>query len=131
VQPGLVRKGLVKRPWAGASPPPTSAAASAAQPTAASAATAAKQQAAAPAGKVTFAYSQDFNTLDPALISGTNEFSLMKSVDPGLVARTAKGEYVPGLAESWRQVDDLTWEFKLRPGMTFQDGTPVNAQAIK
>jgi peptide/nickel transport system substrate-binding protein len=85
----------------------------------------------AAAGKVTFAYSADFNTLDPALITGTSEFSLLKSVDPGLVGRDAKGMYGPGLAESWNQVDDLTWDFKLRPGMTFQDGTPVNAQAIK
>jgi len=102
-------------------------------PTAAAAApTTSPKLAAAPAsGKVTFAYSQDFNTLDPALISATNEFSLMKSVDPGLVARNAKGEYVPGLAESWKQIDDLTWEFKLRGGLTFQDGSPVNAAAVK
>jgi peptide/nickel transport system substrate-binding protein len=85
----------------------------------------------AASGKVTFAYSQDFNNLDPALVTATNEFSSLKSVDPGLVARNAKGEYVPGLAESWKQVDDLTWEFKLRAGMTFQDSTPVDAAAIK
>ncbi|MCA1644012.1 MAG: ABC transporter substrate-binding protein [Chloroflexi bacterium] len=111
-----------------AKPPPTTAPVGGAGPTAAPAPP--KPQAAA-SGKVTFAYSQDFNTLDPALISATNEFSLMKSVDPGLVARNAKGEYVPGLAESWNQMDDLTWDFKLRKGMTFQDGTPVDAKAIK
>jgi peptide/nickel transport system substrate-binding protein len=116
-----------------AKPAPTSAPVGGPGPTAAAAApvsATAKPQAAA-SGKITFAYSQDFNTLDPALINATNEFSLMKSVDPGLVARNAKGEYVPGLAESWNQVDDLTWDFKLRKGMTFQDGTPVDALAIK
>jgi peptide/nickel transport system substrate-binding protein len=112
---------------------PTTVPAGGPGPTAAAPAAAASPaaQAQAAAGKVTFAYSQDFNTLDPAFISATNEFSLLKSVDPGLVARTVKGEYVPGLAESWRQSDDVTWEFKLRPNMTFQDGTPVNAAAIK
>jgi peptide/nickel transport system substrate-binding protein len=117
----------------GAAQPPTTVPAGGPGPTAAAPAAVAPPTAPAQAatGKVTFAYSQDFNTLDPALISATNEFSLMKSVDPGLVARTAKGEYVPGLAESWRQLDDLTWEFKLRPNMTFQDGTPVDAAAIK
>ena len=32
---------------------------------------------------------------------------------------------IPGLAESWRVVDDSTWEFKLRESVTFHDGTPL------
>jgi peptide/nickel transport system substrate-binding protein len=35
---------------------------------------------------------------------------------------------IPSLATSWRAVDDLTWEFKLRPGVTFSDGTPLTAE---
>ncbi len=31
----------------------------------------------------------------------------------------------PGLAESWRAVDPLTWEFTLRPGVRFHDGSPL------
>jgi len=38
---------------------------------------------------------------------------------------------VPGLALSWRAVDDTTWEFKLRPGVSFQDGEKFNAEAVK
>ena len=33
----------------------------------------------------------------------------------------------PRLALSWERVNDLTWRFKLRPGVTFHDGTPFNA----
>ncbi|MCC6802414.1 MAG: ABC transporter substrate-binding protein [Anaerolineae bacterium] len=34
----------------------------------------------------------------------------------------------PGLAESWSVSDDeLTWTFKIRPGVTFADGTPLTA----
>jgi peptide/nickel transport system substrate-binding protein len=32
---------------------------------------------------------------------------------------------IPGLAESWRALDPLTWEFTLRPGVRFHDGSPL------
>jgi peptide/nickel transport system substrate-binding protein len=37
---------------------------------------------------------------------------------------------VPGLAVSWTPVDDRTWEFKLREGVTFHDGTPFTADDV-
>jgi peptide/nickel transport system substrate-binding protein len=37
----------------------------------------------------------------------------------------------PRLAESWRLVNDLTWELELRQGVTFHNGEPFNAQAVK
>ncbi|MGY9046434.1 peptide ABC transporter substrate-binding protein [Puniceibacterium antarcticum] len=37
----------------------------------------------------------------------------------------------PGLALSWDAVDDTTWEFKLREGVTFHDGTPFTAEDVK
>jgi hypothetical protein len=36
----------------------------------------------------------------------------------------------PGLAESWAQVDDRTWEFKLRQGVLWQDGSPFTADDV-
>ncbi|MFK8254175.1 ABC transporter substrate-binding protein [Ancylobacter terrae] len=38
---------------------------------------------------------------------------------------------VPVLAESWRQIDDKTWEFKLRPGVTFHDGSAFDSADVK
>ena len=40
------------------------------------------------------------------------------------------GALEPMLATSWRRVDDLTWEFTIREGVTFQDGEPLNAAAV-
>ncbi len=40
------------------------------------------------------------------------------------------GQMVAGLAESWKQVDDTTWQFNLRKDVTFQNGEPFNAAAV-
>jgi peptide/nickel transport system substrate-binding protein len=37
----------------------------------------------------------------------------------------------PMLAESWRIVNDTTWEFKLRRGVKFHNGEPFTAQSVK
>lgn len=49
----------------------------------------------------------------------------MELADDGSVSVTM----VPVLAESWERVDDLTWRFALRPGVTFHNGEPWNADA--
>lgn len=38
------------------------------------------------------------------------------------------GNVEPLLALSWEQIDDLTWEFKLRPDVKFHDGSPFTAE---
>jgi peptide/nickel transport system substrate-binding protein len=38
---------------------------------------------------------------------------------------------VPSLAESWRTIDDQTWEFRIRKGVKFHNGEPLNADAVK
>lgn len=42
----------------------------------------------------------------------------------------ANGNVLPSLAESWSRIDDKTWEFKLRSGVSFHDGTPFDASAV-
>jgi peptide/nickel transport system substrate-binding protein len=44
----------------------------------------------------------------------------------------ATAQFVPGLAESWEVSDDeLTYTFHLRHDVTFHDGTPFNAEAVR
>ena len=47
-----------------------------------------------------------------------------------LVDTDAAAKPRPGLALSWRAVDDTTWEFKLRPGVTFHDGAAFTAEDV-
>ena len=49
--------------------------------------------------------------------------------DP-LVDVTNDSKFVPALAESWRAVNNTTWRFTLRKGVTFHDGTPFNADSV-
>jgi peptide/nickel transport system substrate-binding protein len=49
--------------------------------------------------------------------------------DP-LVKRGADLSFGPGLAESWENVDDTTWRFKLRPGVTFHNGNAFTAADV-
>ncbi|WP_135556514.1 ABC transporter substrate-binding protein [Paenibacillus cymbidii] len=49
----------------------------------------------------------------------------------GLVKFDESLGFQPSLAEKWTTSDDgLTWTFTLRQGVTFQDGTPFNADAV-
>ncbi|WP_427869362.1 ABC transporter substrate-binding protein [Leucobacter luti] len=49
-----------------------------------------------------------------------------------LFGRDADGKIVPWLATEWEAADDgLSWDFTLRDDVTFTDGTPFNAEAVK
>jgi peptide/nickel transport system substrate-binding protein len=47
-----------------------------------------------------------------------------------LVALDAAGRPQPLLAESWSQVDPLTWRFRLRPGVRFHDGGAMTPEVV-
>jgi peptide/nickel transport system substrate-binding protein len=48
-----------------------------------------------------------------------------------LVSTDKDNNYVPGLAEDWRWIDDKTIEFRLRRGVTFHNGEEFNADAVR
>jgi len=48
-----------------------------------------------------------------------------------LVSKNSEGEIIPWLASEWSVADDgLSWDFTLRDGVTFTDGTPLTAEAV-
>jgi peptide/nickel transport system substrate-binding protein len=44
---------------------------------------------------------------------------------------TDMSELKPNLATAWKPLDDLTWQFSLKQGVTFHNGEPFNAEAVK
>lgn len=80
-----------------------------------------------------FAYnSEPVLDWDPSS-STSNEIVMMHNVYETLTRYNAEtGEVDPLIAESFTVSEDgMTWEFKIRQGMTFHDGTEVNAEAVK
>jgi peptide/nickel transport system substrate-binding protein len=49
----------------------------------------------------------------------------------GLVKFDGDGTLMPWLAVAWENVDDYTWRFTLRDGVTFSNGTPLTSDSIK
>ena len=69
--------------------------------------------------------------LDPHRSSNGYDQNYLAPVYERLVHQTPEAELEPGLATEWAFVDDLTFEMTLREGVTFSDGTPFDAEAVK
>lgn len=70
-------------------------------------------------------------TMDPSLAGSDAHVAYFLPVYENLIRADAGGELVPGLAEEWSLSNDgLTFDLTLRAGVTFHDGTPVDAAAV-
>ncbi len=78
------------------------------------------------------AIGQDIPSLDARLPGGSSaSLSVVRHMTEPLVKFDATTpDLIPVLAESWEQVDATTWRFKLREGVTFHNGNPLNADAV-
>jgi peptide/nickel transport system substrate-binding protein len=108
-------------------PPPPPA------PPAAGPTTATKAPASKPAAKPPIVtQGVDPETLDPHFGESGVIGNVLNNVLEPLVHYDRKMDIVPVLAESWQiQPDQVTWRFKLRQNVKFQNGEPFNADAVK
>ncbi|HEY1488989.1 MAG TPA: ABC transporter substrate-binding protein [Micromonosporaceae bacterium] len=76
---------------------------------------------------------QPINNLDPQEISLANDSDISHLLDRTLTTVNAAGQVVPDLAtDTGRPSQDLkTWEFTLKSGLRWQDGTPVRCQDVQ
>lgn len=87
---------------------------------------------ASPAGaqELRVALAAEPTSIDPLYHTLNPNNQVARHIFDRLVHQDARQRLVPGLALSWKPIDDATWEFKLRPGVTFHDGAPLTADDI-
>ncbi|ORB66358.1 ABC transporter substrate-binding protein [Mycolicibacterium tusciae] len=85
----------------------------------------------ASSGNLIAAIAGEPDQLDPHKTSAYFSFEVLENVFDTLVEPDANLEMRPALAESWIvSPDQLVWTFRLRPGVTFHDGSPFTADDV-
>ena len=67
--------------------------------------------------------------MDPAASNDVPSHRVTLQIYDNLVAREGT-KLVPGLAESWTQVDPLTLDLKIRKGVKFHNGDPLTVKDV-
>ena len=86
-----------------------------------------------PAGaaqELSIALSTPITSLDPHFHNLSPNNGMSKHFFDPLVKQDEQQNLKPGLAESWSTLDDTTWEFKLRKGVKFHDGSDFTAEDV-
>ncbi len=90
---------------------------------------AAAQEAAS--GELRVAAPQDNYRIDPPERANVGMYGLNTNIFESLVRLLPDYRIEPLLAESWEFVEPNTYRFRLRQGVTFHDGTPLTAEAVR
>lgn len=70
-------------------------------------------------------------SMDPGGHTASVTATMLEPMYEGLVMRDKNMQIAPSLAIEWTSSEGgKVWTFKLRPGVTFHDGTPFNAEAV-
>lgn len=72
----------------------------------------------------------EVSAADPHILAPANRNVWLHVYDT-LVGQDHALRAVPRLARGWRAIDAATWEFVLRPNVTFHDGSPLTADDVK
>ncbi len=110
---------------------PTAAPTAAGQPAAPTGGPAAAKPTAAAAKTIRVGITSGVRTFDPVNYRDRNTETVIRNIFDGLYTLTADGKPVPEIADGVKQVDDRTWDFHIRSGITFQNGDPLTADDVQ
>lgn len=80
---------------------------------------------------LTIASGTDIENTNIHLVTSSPSFSVLEHIYETLFSMSPEGELEPLLAESITAVEDTVYLIELKEGITFTDGTPFNAEAVK
>lgn len=79
-----------------------------------------------------WAVSSKIPTMDIYATTDLNLTNIYYMISDSLVERDLEDFTIkPGLARSWKQLDETTWEFFLEPGVAFHNGSPLTSASIR
>ena len=81
-------------------------------------------------GRVTIAVTTEPSTLDPQAVNDRSSRVVTANLFESLLGRDASTALVPVLATGYEAIDEDTWRFTVREGVTFHDGQALDAQAV-
>ena len=84
----------------------------------------------ASAERLTIGLASEPTSLDPHFHNLGPNNAMSVHIFDRLIKQDERQRLTPGLAVSWEPIDELTWEFKLREGVKFHDGTDFNADDV-
>ena len=70
------------------------------------------------------------SSIDPHYHNLGPNIAQAREIFDRLIMPDEQQRLLPGLAESWQTLDELTWEFKLRQGVKWHDGSPFTADDV-
>ncbi len=84
----------------------------------------------AAAQELKIAVAADVTSIDPHFFNLFPNNNIAEHIFDKLVQMDADSRMIPGIATSWKALDDTTWEFKLRRDVKFHDGSALTAEDV-
>jgi len=82
------------------------------------------------AADLRIAVAADITSIDPHFYNLFPNNNIAEHIFDKLVQMDPDSKMIPGIATSWKTIDATTWEFKLRKGVKFHDGTELTAEDV-
>ncbi len=87
-----------------------------------------------PAGELTLSLASSLEGIDPHgafAVEGSTSIVITMYLDTLIARDPETGDLIPALATSWEATSDTSWQFTLREGVTFHDGTAFTSADVK
>ena len=82
------------------------------------------------AQELKIAMAADVTSIDPHFFNLFPNNNIAEHIFDKLVQMDPDSRMIPGIATSWKPIDAKTWEFKLRRGVKFHDGSELTAEDV-